>query len=202
MEIPDRIIVATRNRHKALEFAQIFGSAVEILTATDIDQQLRWDETGHSFEENALIKARCVAAAASSRYPKAWVMADDSGLCVNYLGGAPGIYSSRFGGEEGNDSLNNKRLLAELLNVQDRTASFHCCLVVCMPGMAEIVFHGVLDGLVIEAGRGANGFGYDPLFIPNGYSVTFAELPIEIKNRISHRAKASKAMIEWISSQK
>lgn len=200
MEIPDRIIVATRNRHKAMEFGQIFGSSVQILAAQDVDQQLRWEETGQSFEDNSLIKARCVAKAAEAKFPNAWIIADDSGLCVKALAGAPGIFSSRYGGEEGNDLLNNKRLLAELINISDRSASFKCCLILHRPGYPDVCFHGSLDGRILDEARGANGFGYDPLFIPDGYSVTLAELPVEIKNRISHRAKASLALMDWIES--
>lgn len=198
MELPGQIIVATRNRHKAIEFEQIFGSGVRILTALDIDPDLTWNETGSTFEENARIKIHAVSSKAAVVFPGCWILADDSGLCVEALGGAPGVHSSSYGGEEGNDRQNTRRLLQDMEGIDNRRAYFRCCLVLKAPHLGDSVFYGQCDGSLIREGAGVHGFGYDPIFIPTGHTQTFAQLPISIKNAISHRAKAFAALKAWL----
>lgn len=198
MELPAQIIVATRNRHKAIEFEHIFGSGVRILTALDVDPELTWHETGATFEENARIKIRAVSSMAALAFPDSWILADDSGLCVEALGGAPGVHSSSYGGEEGNDRQNTLRLLQDMAEVKNRSAYFRCCLVLKIPQIGESVFYGQCDGRLLLQGAGGHGFGYDPIFIPADHTQTFAELPCSIKNTISHRARAFAALKAWL----
>ncbi len=198
MKLPSQIIVATRNRHKAIEFEQIFGSGVRILTAPDVDPDLTWNETGKTFEENARIKIQAVSSKAREVFPDSWILADDSGICVEALGGAPGVYSSSYGGEEGNDRQNTARLLQDMKGVDHRSADFRCCLILEAPQLGESVFFGQCEGRLLAEGAGFHGFGYDPIFIPAGYTQTFAQLPIAIKNSISHRARAFAALKAWL----
>ena len=202
MELPAQIIVATRNRHKAIEFEHIFGSEVRILTALDVDPDLTWNETGTTFEENARIKIQAVSSKSSKSFPGSWILADDSGICVEALGGAPGVHSSSYGGQEGNDRQNTRRLLQDMERIDNRSACFRCCLILKIPHLGESVFYGQCDGSLIREGAGVLGFGYDPIFIPTGHSQTFAELPIAIKNSISHRARAFAALKAWLIQSK
>ena len=150
------------------------------------------EETGTTFAENAALKA----VAGSRHFPDGWVIADDSGLEVDALGGAPGVYSARYAGPSADDEANRQRLARELRAVlvpgsgQVPTARFRCCIAVARGGEVAARFDGAVEGMVIPAARGEGGFGYDPMFIPAGYQETFAELPAEIKNRLSHRAMA------------
>jgi XTP/dITP diphosphohydrolase len=198
LDLPSQIIIATRNRHKAIEFSQIFGPQVSLLTARDLDENLGWDETGDSFEANAKIKISAVSKAAERRNLQSWILADDSGLCVDALDGAPGIYSSRFGGEEGNDEKNNLRLLNELKGMTNRSATFYCCIVLQLSGKFQKTFFGKLDGHILEASQGVGGFGYDSLFVPKGMKSTLAELSLEQKGLISHRSLAIEALRSWL----
>ena len=199
LDLPKQIIIATRNRHKALEFDYIFGSDVSILSILDLDPNLTWEETGLTFEQNANIKLEAVYPVAQKLFPGCWVLADDSGICVDALGGAPGVFSSSFGGEEGNHRLNTQRLLKELEGVENRSAYFCCCLVLKAPGLPIQVFKGRVNGKIIEEGVGVNGFGYDPIFVPDGYTQTLAQISSQIKNQISHRARATEALKVWWS---
>jgi len=153
------------------------------------------EETGTTFTQNATLKAVGI-----SRVVPGLVLADDSGLEVDGLGGEPGVWSSSYGGEEGNHVKNNARLEKELLAVADadRTGRFQCVMVLARGGEALASFAGAVEGCLIEQARGAEGFGYDPYFIPEGYEETFAELGREIKNGMSHRGRALAQAAEWV----
>ncbi len=130
-----------------------------------------------------------------------WVLSDDSGLEVDALGGAPGVWSSSFGGVEGNHTLNNKRLLAEMVGKSDRRARFRCTMVLAKNGRALTDFSGTVEGRLLDSPRGTNGFGYDPLSIPEGHSQTFAELGESVKNSLSHRARTLSQVIAFLENE-
>ncbi len=180
-----RLIIATRNAHKTAEIRAMIGDHFEVLDATAFPDFPEIEETGSTFLENARLKAEGI-----SRCVEGWVLSDDSGLEVDALGGAPGVWSSSFGGEEGNHAKNNARLLAEMTGKTQRDARFRCTMVLAKGGVEHTNFSGTVEGRIIDAVRGVLGFGYDPLFIPVGYEETFAELGDEVKNRLSHRARA------------
>ncbi len=180
-----QLIVATRNPHKTREIEQIFGSGLPVrdLTAHPEISEIR--ESGTSFEENAKLKAMAV----SKKLP-GLVIADDSGLEVEALGGAPGIHSARYAGVNASDKEKIAKLLRQLAKGDQRHARFCCVLAVARDGHVLATFEGVVEGKIAERPCGSDGFGYDPIFIPDGFEETFAELPEEVKNSISHRAKA------------
>jgi XTP/dITP diphosphohydrolase len=184
-----QLIVATRNAHKTREIEQIFGSGLTVRDLTAHPEISEITESGTSFEENAKLKAIAV-----SRKLPGLVIADDSGLEVDALGGAPGIQSARYAGVNANDKEKIAKLLSLVANIEaksdQRRARFRCVLAVARGGQVLATFEGVVDGKIAERPCGSNGFGYDPIFIPNGFEETFAELPEEEKNNISHRAKA------------
>ena len=188
-----RLIVATRNSHKSLEIRAMLGDRFEVLDATDFPDFPEIEESGSTFLDNALLKAEGI-----SRLVAGWVLADDSGLEVDVLGGAPGVWSSSFGGEEGNHAKNNARLLAEMAGKTERRARFRCTMVLAKDGTAQADFCGTVEGTLTDALRGSGGFGYDPLFIPDGYAQTFAELGPAVKNRLSHRARALEQAVAWL----
>lgn len=182
-----RIVLGTHNTHKLLEISQILhGLPVEILTLNDFPDLPEAEETGQTFVENALLKARAAFA-----HTGLFALADDSGLEVEALHGAPGIYSARYAGVEKDYAANNRKLLEALKDVPEarRGAQFRCVAAIVGPGLEEVV-EEVVRGRIIHELRGNKGFGYDPLFVPEGYAHTFGELGEEIKNRISHRARA------------
>ncbi|HZR06225.1 MAG TPA: RdgB/HAM1 family non-canonical purine NTP pyrophosphatase [Candidatus Udaeobacter sp.] len=184
-----QLIVATRNAHKTREIEQILGPgwAVQDLAAHPEISGIM--ESGTSFEENAKLKAIAV-----SKELQGLVIADDSGLEVDALGGAPGIHSARYAGVHTADKEKITKLLRQLAKIDakgdQRRARFCCVLAVAREGQVLATFEGIVEGKIAEQSRGSHGFGYDPVFIPNGFEETFAELPEELKNRISHRAKA------------
>jgi XTP/dITP diphosphohydrolase len=184
-----QLIVATRNAHKTREIEQIFGSGLTVRDLTAHPEISEITESGTSFEENAKLKAIAV----SKKLP-GLVIADDSGLEVDALGGAPGIQSARYAGVNANDKEKIAKLLSLVANIEaksaQRRARFRCVLAVARDGQVLATFEGVVDGKIAERPCGSHGFGYDPIFIPNGFEETFAELPKEVKNNISHRAKA------------
>jgi XTP/dITP diphosphohydrolase len=184
-----QLIVATRNTHKTREIEQILGSGLTVRDLTDRPEISEITENGTSFEENAKLKAIAV----SAKLP-GLVIADDSGLEVDALGGAPGIQSARYAGANANDKEKIAKLLSLVANVEaksdQRRARFRCVLAVARDGQVLATFEGVVEGKIAERPRGSHGFGYDPIFIPSGFEETFAELPKEVKNNISHRAKA------------
>ena len=185
------IVVATGNRGKLAEFSQLLGERFELLSQADLNVT-EAEETGLSFVENALLKAR--NAAAQTGLP---ALADDSGLCVNALGGAPGIYSARYAGDNANDADNNAKLIATLASEQNRRAHFHCALVFVRHAAdpAPIICEGRWLGDIIDQPRGDNGFGYDPHFYVADLNKTAAELPPADKNRLSHRGQAVAAFV-------
>jgi len=189
------LILATKNRHKVVEIAEIMKDVpIRLLTLADFPNIPDIEETGDTFAENALLKAREVYQTTNTI-----TLSDDSGLEVDALNGAPGIYSARFAGETKSAAANNIKLLRELQNTPDaqRTAQFRCVVAIVTPDFEKIV-EGIIRGKIIRAPRGKAGFGYDPLFAPDGYSQTFAELGAEVKNRISHRARAFTAAKEML----
>lgn len=176
-----KLFVATHNQHKIREISQILPD-FEILP----DDPEGVEENAPDFAGNALIKVRAIA----SRHPGAWCMADDSGLEVAALGGEPGVRSARYAGEPANTPNNNALLLKNLTGVADRRANFTCAIALIDPAGAEHVVEGRCFGRIAETPSGAAGFGYDPLFVPDGYDVSFADLSAEAKNAISHRGRA------------
>lgn len=185
----DRIVVATHNAGKLREFAELLKPFVkEIVSAGQLGLPSP-EETGTTFAENARIKAMAAAKASGSV-----ALADDSGLCIDALGGQPGIFSARWAADGIDKAM--QRVQAELGNTKDRSAHFSCVLTLCWPdGRVEFV-EGRVDGTIAPAPRGIHGHGYDPVFIPDGYDLTFAEMPEEKKNKISHRGRATQALIE------
>ncbi len=182
-----KIVIATANQHKLGEIKAILADLpVEILSLADFPQIPPIEETGSSFEENALLKARTVF-----RETKIITLADDSGLEVDALKGRPGIYSARYAGEGHDYAANNRKLLQEMAGLppENRGAQFRCVVAIVAP-QGETVVEGIVRGRIIEELRGSGGFGYDPLFVPEGYELTYAQLGEEVKNRISHRARA------------
>jgi len=189
------LVVATRNGHKTREIQLILGPefSVRDLGAHPEVSEIR--ESGTSFEENAKLKAL----AASKQLP-ALVIADDSGLEVDALGGAPGIYSARYAGANATEKDKIDKLLRELARVRatedGRRARFRCVVVLARNGNLLGTFEGIVEGSIADEARGDSGFGYDPIFIPEGLKQTFGELPNEVKNTISHRAKAIRALAD------
>ena len=181
-----KIVVATGNAGKLAEFSQLLGERFSLISQRDLQVE-EAEENGLSFVENALIKAR--NAALQTGLP---ALADDSGLCVDALGGAPGIYSARYAGAGAKDADNNAKLLRDLADIRQRKAHFHCALVFVRhpEDPAPIICEGRWLGEVVDTPRGENGFGYDPIFVPTGYRVTFGEMPPEEKHALSHRARA------------
>ncbi|MEI7958151.1 MAG: RdgB/HAM1 family non-canonical purine NTP pyrophosphatase [Verrucomicrobiota bacterium] len=190
-----RLLLATRNRHKTSELAALLGAEFQVEDLTTHPELPEVEETGVTFLENATLKAL-----AASRHFGAdvLVLADDSGLEVDALGGAPGVRSARFAGPGATDADNTALLLARLENATERTARFRCVIAVARGGELAASFEGACEGRIIDAPRGCEGFGYDPVFVPEGDSKTFAELPAEMKNRISHRAKATGQALAWL----
>ena len=189
-----KLLVATRNRHKLDEIRAILDlPGLVLIGADDVPGLPDVEEDAPTFEGNACKKAQTLAHAGGC-----WTLADDSGLEVDALHGEPGVHSARYAGTQGDTPANNARLLRELTGQTDRRARFRCVLALASPDGGVRTVEGRCEGRILDAPRGANGFGYDPLFVPDGYGQTFAELPAGTKNRISHRAAAlRRAMAEW-----
>jgi XTP/dITP diphosphohydrolase len=189
-----KLVIATRNAHKLAEIHLIFDFRnLEVLSAFDFPEIPDVVEDGDTLEANAKKKAVEIALVTGC-----WAMADDSGLEVDALNGAPGVYSARYAGEHCSYSDNNAKLLQELAGESNRSARFRTVIALSDPAGSVETVSGECAGTIIEEQRGTKGFGYDPLFVPDGYSQTFAELPAELKNRISHRANAlRKAQDMW-----
>ena len=187
------LVVATRNRHKTPEIQHILGPEFRVRDLATHPEVSEICESGTSFEENAKLKAL-----AASRQLSALVIGDDSGLEVDAFGGAPGIYSARYAGANATDTDKIDELLRELARVRaiedGRRARFRCVVALARNGNLLGIFEGVVEGSITGEARGDSGFGYDPIFIPEGLKQTFGELPTEVKNTISHRAKAIRAL--------
>ena len=182
--------------NKLTEVRKILGNKFEVLSLEDIGCHEDIPEKGQTLEDNALLKAQYVY----KKY-KVDCFADDTGLEVDALGGAPGVYSARYAGGAGHDSeANMKKLLAELGNNNNRKARFRTIIALIIDGRVR-TFEGIVNGEIIREKRGGEGFGYDPIFQPEGYDKTFAELGTGIKNQISHRARAVKKLVEYLNKQ-
>ncbi len=186
-----KLVLASRNRHKLLELRSFLRDLpVEVVAVDDVAPGLALIEDGRTFVDNALKKARTVF-----EHTRTTALADDSGLETFYLNGRPGVFSARYAGDGADDELNNQKLLAEMRGVarRRRRAQFQAVLALVGPGYEEIA-SGTCPGMLTETPRGSNGFGYDPIFQPDGFSRTYAELSQDEKNRISHRSRAFAAL--------
>lgn len=189
-----KLVFATNNRHKLQEVRDILGERVEVLSLKDIDCNDEIPETGTTLEENALIKARWV----KEKYGYN-CFADDTGLEVEALGGAPGVYSARYAGEECDSQANMLKLLENLTGKSNRNAQFRTVIALIIENK-EILFDGVVKGVISEKKMGDAGFGYDPIFIPDGYSMSFAQMESRLKNSISHRYRAAVKLNDYINN--
>lgn len=193
------LLVATRNRGKIREITALLDGLVEeVLCVADMPDLPETVEDGATFSENALKKAR-----EASDVTGLAVLADDSGLIVDGLDGAPGVFSARFAGSDADDTANNQKLLTELRLRPEasRAAAFVCTMAFVAPDGSEHLFEGRVEGRIIDQPRGEQGFGYDPIFLVNGFDQTMAELPLTEKNRISHRGQALQSFKEYLSKQ-
>ena len=195
------IVAASRNKHKIEEIEAItkkFGMKMISRDEAGVPP-VEIEEDGETFEENSFKKADEIMKLCGEI-----TLADDSGLMVDYLGGAPGVYSARFAGEDGNDEKNNAKLLKLLDGVdkKERTAKFVSVITMVFPEGETLVARGECPGVILTAPAGENGFGYDPLFVPDGYQKTFAQLTAEEKNSISHRAKALEELEKLLTERK
>ncbi len=197
--VPKRIVIATRNAGKLREFCELFAELpIEAVGLDDagVSRDIDPEETGDTFGENAELKARAYSAATGE-----WTLADDSGLEVDALDGRPGVYSARYSGADATAESNNAKLLAELSQNAgaDRTARFVCVIAIADPA-GNIVFtaEGECGGTIAFDTRGDGGFGYDPVFIPHGFDRTFGELDVSVKQKISHRSKASAIILRYL----
>jgi XTP/dITP diphosphohydrolase len=188
------LLLATCNAHKAREFRELLGDDFNVRDLSAFPDPKLPKETGCTFEENARLKALAV-----SQNQNHLVLADDSGLEVDALGGAPGIFSARYAAEHAGDDHNIDKLLRELekigaREISKRTARFRCVLALAHKGKILETCSGLVEGAIVGLPRGTSGFGYDPVFRPNGFDKTFGELPTSVKNEISHRARAVRAL--------
>jgi len=193
------IVLATRNKGKIRELQRIFAITlpqVQLLGTDNFPELHDVEETEDSFEGNALLKARAV-----SLFTNLPAIADDSGLAVDHLGGAPGIFSARYSGVHGDDQANLEKVLQEMVGVANRRAQFVCAAAFVAPRGYEKVVRAEMVGVLIDRARGENGFGYDPIFIPEGHTETTGEMAAELKDSISHRGKAMRELAAVISSE-
>ena len=187
---------ATNNRNKIREIAALVGDEFIIKTMKEAGIKEDIEETGTSLEENSSLKARYVFD--RTGLP---VIADDSGLEVRALGGEPGVHSARYAGAQRSDRDNIGKLLVELEGEMDRDARFRT-VITFLDDMGESQFEGIVEGRIIEMERGSGGFGYDPVFIPAGYDRTFAEMPLNQKNQMSHRSRAFQKLVEFLKNER
>jgi len=194
-----QIVVATTNRHKFREFRTHFAAfdEIELLSLLDFPEYVQPAECGQTFEENAILKATHAAA-----FLEAFVLADDSGLVVPALKGAPGIYSRRYAGEHATDLENRRKLLKEMASLDDlgRSAHYECSLAFASPEGLQKCVSSMCHGSIATQEKGSNGFGYDALFVKHDYNQTFAQLGEHIKKEVSHRAKALERLSPYIES--
>jgi XTP/dITP diphosphohydrolase len=194
----NRLVLATRNAHKTFEFRLLLGPDYRISDLSLHPEISEVEETGITFEENARLKASAV----SQQIP-GWVVADDSGLEVGSLGGKPGVRSARYAGEHASDAANRTRLLQEMAGLPpnvSRQGRFRCVLVLATAGEVIATFNGAVDGTIARGEKGTGGFGYDPIFLPDNSSRTFAEFSAEEKNAISHRGMAVAQLRTFLES--
>jgi XTP/dITP diphosphohydrolase len=193
------LLVATWNNHKTKEIGKILGAGWNVRDLTTLVDAPIVKETGLTFAENAALKAVAISESFSDS-----ILADDSGLAVDALNGEPGVYSARFAGEDATDAQNRSKLIGLLkaLPVREFPARFQCEMVLARQGEILGSFSGTVEGIVVPFERGDRGFGYDSMFIPAGYNQTFAELSSEIKNSLSHRARALAQVVEYLKNSK
>ncbi|MFC4022618.1 XTP/dITP diphosphatase [Oceanobacillus longus] len=193
----NQIIIATKNKGKANEFKAFFSKyEIEAVSLLDLNKELPdVEETGSTFEENAALKAEQIATLLNTP-----VLADDSGLIIDALHGRPGLFSARYAGEPKNDQANIDKVLQELKDIplEKRSARFICVLAIAIPGEDTVFRTGFCEGQITTVPKGRNGFGYDPIFIPENFDVTMAELTPKVKNEISHRKNAISQLEKWI----
>lgn len=189
-----KFVFATNNAHKLQEVTAILGERIELLSMKDINCQTDIPETADTLEGNALLKARFIF----ENYQMD-CFADDTGLEVEALNGAPGVYSARYAGDDHNSEANMKKLLRDMEGVENRKARFRTVFALIVDGK-EHLFEGIVKGEIIKTRRGTSGFGYDPIFIPEGYTQTFAEMGNDLKNKISHRALATNKLCRFLMS--
>ncbi len=187
------LIFASHNENKVKEIRAILPESIHLLSLNDIGFHEEIEETGNTLEENAQIKAETIYNQTGEN-----VFADDSGLFVDALDGAPGVFSARYAGT-GNSKDNIRKLIDELKNKESRNASFQAVFCIILNGKIDFL-KGEINGKIIQEEKGTDGFGYDPVFIPDGYEKTFAEMDSEMKNQISHRAKAVQKLITFIQN--
>lgn len=197
---PAKIILATRNPDKLAELRRILAAAgvsADVADLEDVSGMPEVAETGRTFAENALLKARAVVA-----FTGLPAVADDSGLCVDALNGMPGVLSARWSGGHGDDEANLRLVLGQLADVpaSERGAHFACAAALVLPSGAEHIAEGAVHGWLADSPRGSNGFGYDPIFVPEGFSRTTAEMSAREKDRISHRGRALRALAPVIAA--
>ena len=190
-----RLVFATNNKHKLQEVRDIVGDRVEVLSLADIDCYDDIPETADTLQGNALIKARHI-------YEKYGLdcFADDTGLEVEALDGAPGVYSARYAGEGCSFADNVNKLLKAMKGQSNRKARFRTVICLIENGKKNY-FEGIVNGTIVEKGSGNMGFGYDPIFVPDGYDISFAEMPLDEKNKISHRGLATQKLVEYLKSK-
>jgi len=187
-----KLIFATHNQNKLKEVRSLIPASITLLSLDDIHFEKDIEETATTIEGNALLKAKTIYEATSIN-----CFADDSGLLVDALNGAPGVYSARYAGEQKNDNDNIEKLLLDLKGNPNRSAHFKTVMALVISGK-EYLFEGIIQGKITEEKIGNNGFGYDPVFMPDGYNITFAQMDPGTKNSISHRGIALKKLIEFI----
>lgn len=196
-----KIVLATGNKHKAEEFKDLFsGSKFKLLSAGKFGGMPKVKENGYTFHANAYLKAFALSKQLKKKH---WVIADDSGLEVDFLGGEPGIYSARYAGVTASDTENVEKLLANLKGVSKskRRSRFRCVLCLIDKEGGSFYFEGACEGRIDLEPKGKSGFGYDPIFIPDGYEASFAELGESIKSQLSHRAQAVKACKKYFKTK-
>ena len=193
-----RLVLASNNFGKLKELRALLGDRYDVRSMRELGIDVDVDETGETFEENALLKAEALMQRTGCA-----TLADDSGLCVDALNGRPGVHSARYCGVHGDDEANNQLLLKELENVDepDRTAHYGAAVALCRPGRAPVITYGACRGRILRAYRGEGGFGYDPLFYSDDLGMTFAEADPAAKNAVSHRARAIQALMEKLEAE-
>lgn len=187
-----KLVFATHNQNKLLEVKALLPKHIELLSLTDIGCHEEIPETSDTIEGNAMLKADYV----TKKYGMN-CFADDTGLEVEALNGEPGVFSARYAGEEKNAEANMNKLLTSLSDITNRQARFKTAIALNIQG-EKVLFVGIINGLIGDTKKGDKGFGYDPVFIPEGHTKTFAELPLSVKNEISHRAKAMYQLIDYL----
>ena len=198
----NRLVIATGNTHKTEEIRKLLDPFIKSIDDLQSYPEIgEIPETGSTFEDNAALKAIAVG---NYLGDSSWVLSDDSGLEVSALNGRPGVFSARFAGENASDSENRKKLLKELKDGDpdrlDWSASFRCVMILVKGKSKLAKFEGSVHGVISDVEKGDHGFGYDSIFIPEGFESTFAELPLEVKNSMSHRGRALSALKKWLSS--